>query len=199
MSTRKPNEEVVLRFRAVGGDNFCGDNGRHWITPDSTILCLVDGVGHGEHAAHAANQSLIHVAANLDKPIEEIICGCDSFIRDTRGVAIGIAAIRHHKKIIEFAGVGNIHGIFSGSITSRLFSEPGIVGAGFKKVNICTTNFTDNVMVSLFTDGITNAAYKIMDQLPGQHDLDYVASTIERECSKDEDDAGMILYRISSD
>ncbi|MCK5166587.1 MAG: SpoIIE family protein phosphatase [Rhodospirillaceae bacterium] len=196
MSAKQPNEEIILRCRALGGDSFCGDSGHHWVTDNTTILCLVDGVGHGEGAQHAANKSLMHVADNLDKPMEEIIRGCDSFIRDTRGVAMGVAAIRHHTKIIEFAGVGNIHGIFSGDRASRLFANPGIVGTGFKKVNICTTNFTDNAMVALFTDGVTNDVYKIMEQLSDKQDLDFVASTVERECGKDEDDVGMLLYRM---
>lgn len=195
MYAKQPKEEIALRFRAVNGDIFCGDSGCHWTTPDTTMLCLVDGVGHGESAAYAASQSLMHVAENLDNTIEEIICGCDVFIRNTRGVAMGIAAIRHQKKIIEFAGVGNIHGMFSGSRASRLFSDPGIVGAGFNKVNICIIDFADSAMVSMFTDGVTGDAYKIIEQLPDQHDLDYVASQIEQECGKDEDDVGMLLYR----
>ncbi|MCK5644524.1 MAG: SpoIIE family protein phosphatase [Gammaproteobacteria bacterium] len=197
MSIKQPNEEIAIRFRALGGDSFCGDSGCHWVTDNATILCLVDGVGHGEAAAYAAGQSLIYVADNLDKPIEEIISGCNSFIRDTRGVAMGIAAIRHSSKIIEFAGVGNIHGIFSSDRESRLFSNPGIVGAGFNKVNVYTTNFTNNAMAALFTDGITNDVYKVIDRLSDKHDLDYIASTVERECGKDEDDVGMLLYRIA--
>lgn len=187
----------MLRCRALGGNLFCGDRALQWVTETATILCLVDGLGHGEQAEHAANQSLQYVASNLDRPLSEIIHGCNGAIRNTRGVAMGIVSIRRHDQIIEFAGVGNIHGAFLGKKTDRLFSIPGIVGGGFGQLAIQTAPLVDEVTVAMFTDGVTNDAYGVLARLSGDYDLDGAASTIERECGKDSDDMGILLYRCS--
>jgi len=79
--------------RPFEGGKHCGDQFGHWQKDNPAILCIADGLGHGKHAEKAAKAALTYVAAHRSESLPEIFFGCNRAIRDTRGVAMGIAVI----------------------------------------------------------------------------------------------------------
>ena len=42
--------QVAIAKRALNDDPYCGDECSYWKTDKKTVLCVADGLGHGEHA-----------------------------------------------------------------------------------------------------------------------------------------------------
>ncbi len=98
LQTPKPGQDVC-------GDAWGYKPGNNWDT-----LIVADGLGHGPDAAAAAHCAMEiyykHPEANLKELLESIHLG----LRHTRGAAVSLAALNEDRRIVEFAGLGNVAG-----------------------------------------------------------------------------------------
>ncbi len=190
--------------RSFGGDNHCGDQFGHWQKSHLDILCIADGLGHGKYAEKAAKAALTYVAHHRTEPLSEIFSGCNRDIRDTRGVAMGIAVIDKKVRTLTYAGVGNTRIVILRSADSKesarktlyLKNDFGIVGGGYKRLGPETVKFMPGDMVIMYTDGV-----KELIDLSGydeglRADAGKLAERIIEDWSRDTDDAAVLIYRF---
>ena len=189
--------------RALGDDSHCGDQYGYWQKEKRTTLCIVDGLGHGKHAETAAKAAIDYVAGHLSESLYDIFAGCNREIRDTRGVAMGIAVIDENKELLTYSGVGNTRIIIvkNGRTdvekkTLRLVSSYGIVGGGYKRLSSESVPFMPGDQVIMFTDGVVE-----MIDLSGygdglRSDATQFAEKIIQDWGRDTDDAAVLIYRL---
>lgn len=184
------------------GDKYCGDQFGHWRKGHQTILCIADGLGHGKHAEKAARAAMTYVASHLSEPLPEIFFGCNKEIRDTRGVAMGIAIIDKKACTLTYAGIGNTRTLILRSADLKktvrkskyLRSNFGIVGAGYKHLVLETVSFAPGDLVMIYTDGV-----KELIDFTGYVTLFYkniqgLAEKIIKDWGRGTDDAAVLIY-----
>ena len=188
--------------RPFEGGKHCGDQFGHWQKGNPAILCIADGLGHGKHAEKAAKEALTYVAAHRSESLPEIFSGCNRAIRDTRGVAMGIAVIDKKARTLTYAGIGNTRIVILRSADSKesarktqyLKNDFGIVGGGYKRLGPETVKFMPGDMVIMFTDGV-----KELIDLSGydeglRADAGKLAERIIEDWGRDTDDAAVLVY-----
>lgn len=146
--------QIAIAKRALSGDPHCGDECGSWRVDGKTILCVVDGLGHGEHAEVAAKAAIDYVGRHLADSLPEIFAGCDRALRDTRGAAMSLAVVDEDKKTLTHAGIGNVRAVVMGEKILKMTSSYGIVGGGFKVLTLETVPFSPGDTVILHTDGL---------------------------------------------
>ena len=143
---------VGVAKRALNDDPSCGDECGSWQNGCKTILCMADGLGHGEHAHTAAKAAVDYVVGHYSEPLVDIFSGCDKAIRDMRGVAMGICVIDEEKHTLTFAGIGNTRTMIFGDSARSMSNHYGIVGGAYRTLVPETVHLEPGRLVVMFTD-----------------------------------------------
>lgn len=148
------------------GEVECGDGWGHRIFPDSLVLIVVDGLGHGMYAAEAAREAeQVLAKAQTDSPIQ-ILQDIHDALRKTRGAAVAVARIQESKGLLSFAGVGNISAsIVSPGVSRSMASHNGTVGHHMPRIQEFTYPWNADSVVILHSDGLTSRWD--LDRYPG--------------------------------
>lgn len=186
---------VAIAKCALNGGPHCGDEGAYWQTGSTTTLCIADGLGHGEQAEKAAHAAVGYVADHLSEPLPAIFAGCDSAIRRSRGVAMGIAVIDEEARTLTYAGIGNTRAMIAGARSGGLVSDPGIVGGGYKTLAPETMPLASGDLVIMSTDGVEEVIDMSRYQGALRTDLRRLAEQILQDWRTETDDAAVLVFR----
>lgn len=184
----------------LAGEQECGDAGWAAAIDDGVLLMLIDGLGHGEAAAEAADtavQTLAALAASSPgMPPPTLAMHLHAALQRTRGAAVAIARIDAHAGQLQFAGVGNIACCTSLDGQRRhLVSINGIVGHNLRKVQAFDTAWQDEMVLILHSDGLTSRWS--LDPYPGleQAHPALIAAVLYRDCYRGRDDVSVMVLR----
>ncbi|MBF0448026.1 MAG: SpoIIE family protein phosphatase [Magnetococcales bacterium] len=192
---------VIITHPANSQGPFCGDQLAHWQEKGRHFFFAADGLGHGKEAEAAALSAREFVENGLDSPLEKLFDGCNQHIRNTRGVAMGIAIFDPQAETVTFAGVGNISMLIlrSNRSANRFSSDPGIVGGGYRRVRPETIPFLRGDLLVLHTDGVKERMNILAYRRPLLDDLKRLGIQILEDWSRRHDDTGILLYRFDAD
>jgi hypothetical protein len=156
---REPLEWAVAT-RCRRGEATTGDLALFTRLPNGALIAAIDGVGHGDEAAHAALKA---GAILRERPSHDLVLlaeRCHSALRDTRGAAISLAFISPLKEAMTWLGVGNVEGrVLSGDPSATrpkgsLALGRGIAGHELPTVTTTTLEVRPGDVLVLATDGI---------------------------------------------
>ena len=193
-----PQTFVELAIAKCAADNapYCGDQCGCWQHGEQRILCIADGLGHGQRAETAAKAALDYVAAHLGEPLTKIFSGCDPALRHTVGVAMSIAVVSQDGKGLTHAGIGNTEARIVGRDRHRqLSSYPGIVGGGYRKLLPETVPLGPGELVILTTDGIKGRWNMDAYGNALKADIKRLAKQILQDWARPDDDAAVMIYK----
>jgi anti-sigma regulatory factor (Ser/Thr protein kinase) len=196
---RPRHPEIGAVVDAYPGETLCGDR---WVVGYGalgTTLLLVDGSGHGSHAAHAANIAARAFADNIDKECVPLVEAIHRALAPTRGAALAVARIDADARLVRFVGVGNIGALLaSGGETHRMASHNGTVGHVAPRIREFTYPFIIKPLVVLHSDGLS-ARWEI-DTYPGlaASHPSLVAGLLFRDHRRGRDDAAVVALRAAS-
>lgn len=189
--------ELGAVLRTKPGQTDCGDGwGFRALPGGSSLLLMVDGLGHGS-AAHQATERALKVMADA-KPqgVEDLLLELHSGLAGTRGAAAACIRLDAHKGSLEFAGLGNIEGSLIVDGKRRgLASLNGTLGHGSVAVQAFHYPWPEDSVVLMHTDGIANRWS--FDDYPGlarRHPA-LIAGTVYRDHGLSRDDAGILVLR----
>ena len=182
-----PDLQLATAARAMPGERACGDRVAHWEDGDDLLVAVVDGLGHGPHAAAAADAAVEYVEAHRGEPLDRIISGCDAAIRKTRGVVMTLVRVRQSTGDAWHAGVGNVEAHLVGGADAPLLTTPGVVGTRLRSVRERHCALGPGTTLSRHTDGISGR-FRARD-LHGR-DADAIVRDLLAHHAKDHDDAG---------
>jgi negative regulator of sigma-B (phosphoserine phosphatase) len=103
--------EWGVSARAIPGERVSGDRHVAAPLPAWALFAVVDGLGHGSHAARAAAEATRVLEARPGAHPEELIRRCHDALRRTRGAAITIACIDASAGEVIWLGVGNVQAV----------------------------------------------------------------------------------------
>ncbi|NIS68165.1 MAG: hypothetical protein GTO12_04205, partial [Proteobacteria bacterium] len=99
-----------------------------------TLMGVIDGLGHGDEAYMASKKAQEYVKDHAAEALEEILRGCDKYIRKTRGVSIGLVRIDRNTNRFFCCGVGNVEMQIIDKRSRHPLPMPGIVGYNLRKI-----------------------------------------------------------------
>jgi phosphoserine phosphatase RsbX len=144
------------------GEAVTGDRHVIRVHPRGVILAVIDGLGHGEEAAAAANAAAQVVETHPSTDIVEILTASHERLRAGRGVVMTMVSITPAAHIFTAVGVGNVtamvvHPAGSSAESARDFVllRGGVIGHLLPGLRPSVMQVTPGDLFVLATDGIS--------------------------------------------
>ena len=182
----------------IKGEFVCGDSYFLQISSVQSVYMMVDGLGHGAGAAEAAEEAVAVVSQAVGEPISEIITRVHNALKKTRGAAMSIALVDHERRVVTYAGVGNISCNLLHGMTSRsLVSQNGTLGAVLPRVpQEYTYPIESNTILAMFSDGlVSKTSLAGYPGLQNRHPA-LAAGILYRDFSRRRDDATVLVAKV---
>lgn len=198
---------MTLEFGVAGcvapGHRVSGDLEvlHYYDSGGGALVAVIDGIGHGEHAAATARLAADTLLAHPQEPPATLLSRCHAALRGTRGVVLSVASIDLQRALLSWLGVGNVSGVVSRgaanalSAPEELMARPGVLGAGeLPALKAATLPLRMRDTLILATDGISrHFADEIVVGTSAQVLADDI---IARHCARN-DDALVVVARAS--
>ena len=174
------------------GETVCGDAMRVIHNNSQSLFVVVDGLGHGPHAATAATAFCEYVEAHVNEALDLMLHGADKAVSSTRGAAAMIARVDKRASTIDVAGVGNVAMRSWSKEKMQPLPMRGVLGRGIRNIRVFRYGLSVGDIFALYSDGIS-----------GSFDIDGIknqgASIIARSIlaghRKSHDDATCVVAR----
>jgi len=159
---------------------------------------VIDGLGHGPDAAHAAGRAAEVVEAHPDERPDTLLHRCHEELRSTRGAAITIASIDETGSEMTWVGVGNVQAALlqarpeAGGGREWVPLRGGVVGYLLPSLRTATVRLERDDVLVLATDGVR----PVFGDWPGPGEPPQdVAARILDEQGRGTDDALVLVAR----
>jgi anti-sigma regulatory factor (Ser/Thr protein kinase) len=185
---------VATRPRTVGQVNGDAFVVHHWA--ESTLVGVIDGLGHGQFAHRAAQTARQYVESHFDMPLDQIFRGTGRACRATRGVVMALARFDWGDGQLTFASVGNILvRVFPQSEPFHFMIRRGVIGLNAPGAVVTEHRWPLDHVLVLHSDGVS--AHWGWKDFPDWTDRPAAAMAQEllQAKAKDEDDATVIVVR----
>ena len=180
----------------VKGETECGDGWAAESFGPRTIILAVDGLGPGVNASDAAKEAVRLFRENARRSPTDILDLLHRGLRSTRGAAAAIAEVDLGRRLVRYAGLGNISGwVLNEDSMRSMVSHSGIIGHQVRKIQAFEYPLPQGGVIILHSDGLSNK-WKA-SSYPGllRRDSALLAGALFRDFARDRDDASLVIYR----
>jgi hypothetical protein len=162
---------------------------------EACTVAVIDGLGHGPDAAHAAYLAIESLAAQPGLPPGEAIIRCHTALSGSRGAAMAVARVELVSGRMTFAAVGNVEAQFwNGTRVKRPIAQRGIVGGTLPRIREQEMSLdVPDWLLLLYSDGIRQRF--TLEHLPEfiVRDAQALADHILNDWSRQTDDATIVV------
>jgi negative regulator of sigma-B (phosphoserine phosphatase) len=161
------------------------------------LVAAVDGLGHGEAAAEAAETAAEVLAAHVDEPPERLLERCHAALRRSRGAVMTLVWFDLEAGTLTWTGVGNVEARL---VRVDADDEPtqspvilgGVVGYNLPRPHASTVALRDGDVLVMATDGVAaDFASSLSPERPSQA----LAEDVLAAHGKTNDDALVVAVR----
>lgn len=158
------------------------------------LATVIDGLGGGSEAAHAALKAEEVIRQYSDRPLKDIIHMAHTALHHTRGAVIGVMRLEQENRQATYIGVGNIGVQVYSQRSIKPISKNGILGFRLPTLLELTYTYDLNDTFILFSDGISSrfAQDRQLDLKPSPQQI---ANIIMQGYGKAIDDATVVVMR----
>jgi negative regulator of sigma-B (phosphoserine phosphatase) len=181
--------------RPYKGLSICGDSFIIEERQGTTLVAVVDGLGHGYESSVAAELAVEVIKKCTDQPVGSILSRCHQELRVTRGAAVGVLKVDAAGQG-EFCGIGNIEVQSLAGTPPSLFCLAGIVGHNMRASKVMRVAMKPGDIYCLMSDGISSRG-NLKSCLPGTAEA--VARRIVEHWGKDHDDSTALVLGFGDD
>jgi phosphoserine phosphatase RsbX len=187
--------KFVLPGQVESGDHHlvCGNQ-------TGILVAALDGIGHGEEAANAAEAAVSILKAGAEEPVISLVQRCHEGLRSTRGVVLSLASLDPEHGMMTWLGVGNVQGVLmragaqQGSAQEVLLLRAGVVGAQLPALQAAVLPIAKGDTLVFVTDGVRSEFAEGLSALePPQR----TADKILRQHCRGNDDALVLVVRLT--
>lgn len=182
---------VPRRGEAGSGDGWAIARAKH-----GPMLLVVDGLGHGPEAAHAAAEAIRMFGQEVHEGPTEFLAAAHGALRSTRGAAAAAAVLDTGSRQIRYAGVGNIAAtVVNGLETRSLVSHNGTLGHETRRIQEFVYPWPPGSLVVMHSDGLQT--HWKLDRYAGvlaRHPA-VIAGLLYRDFSRGRDDVTVLAVR----
>lgn len=184
--------------RALPGETLSGD--RHVVQsfPGGVLLGAMDGLGHGEEAADAAEIAARVLEERPHEPLPSLVQRCHDALGKTRGVVMSLASVKLREAAMTWLGVGNVTGVLmradSHAVPAReaLLLRGGVVGYKLPRLKAAVVALNPGDTLVFATDGIRG---DFAEHLAGRARPQKLADGIMARDGLETDDALVLVAR----
>jgi phosphoserine phosphatase RsbX len=182
----------------LGGEVVSGDKHVVKVFPHGALLAAMDGLGHGEEAAAAANRVARVLQAADDESLISLLKRCHERLRSTRGVVISLAAFNAVDETMTWVGVGNVEGVLLRADPAvnpgreSLLLRSGVVGSRLPLLHASIVPVMRGDTLIFATDGVRSEFTQSLALGDGPQQL---ADRILGQYAKGTDDALVLVAR----
>jgi negative regulator of sigma-B (phosphoserine phosphatase) len=155
---------------ALAGETRSGDLAVFAPHERGGLVATIDGLGHGDLAADAAEAAATVLAARAGLPLGELFSFCHEALRNTRGVVMTLADFDLGARRMEWAGVGNVEArlVRRSEGAHARHAGPTVLGGvvGFqlpKQIRTTSVDLEPGDAVAFATDGVTADFSAVLD------------------------------------
>lgn len=181
------------------GERTSGDD---WVVveyPGHALIAVVDGLGHGEAAAVAAQRALRVAAANATEALDRLLTMCHEALEGTRGGAMTLTRVDVDTGSLQWLGIGNVGAyLVRVSTTGSMVAEAAMLRGGIlghtlpTPLKVRQTAMLPGDLLLIGTDGLGIGFEDTVDLSMPTTQL--VVDLLDR-CAKDTDDALILAAR----
>ena len=179
------------------GEHECGDAWAVWSAGGLTSVFVVDGLGHGREAAHAAAVAVATFRQHAERPAPEVMTLVHAALKPTRGAAVALAELDERSSSLRYCAIGNISAalVRPNGEEQHLITLPGIVGHVARRVQTYSYAWTRGSLLVMHSDGI--GTHWTLSKYAGlsQHHPDVVAGVLYRDHRRGTDDGTTVVTR----
>ncbi len=195
-----PLVEYGVAKSILPGQGESGD--RHLVCcgGDGILIAAIDGIGHGEEAANAAEAAISILKASPDEPVISLLERCHEGLRSTRGVVLSLASIDPKHGMMTWIGVGNVQGVLmragakQGRVEEVLLLRAGVVGSQLPALQAAVLPIAKGDTLVFVTDGIRS---EFVEGLSALESPQRAADKILKQHSRGNDDALVLVLRLA--
>jgi serine/threonine protein phosphatase PrpC len=190
--------EYAIAGRALAGERQSGDAALVQATADGVLVAVVDGLGHGDEAAVAAQAAVAVLREYGGEPLPSLLQRCHVHLQATRGVALAVAVLDAAKATVTWVGVGNVEAVLIAAAPGPargkqcLTNRGGVVGYRLPAVEARVVPIFPGDLLILATDGIDECF--VSAEMP-RAPPDRQARAILDDYGKATDDALVLVLR----
>lgn len=198
MKARRANPlfDWGVAARPLPGQSRSGDLSLVLPFSGGWLVAAIDGIGHGDEAAAAAQVAGKVLQAHADAPVTWLVRRCHEALLETRGVVMSLASFSAHCETLTWIGVGNVEGLLlradPAATPSReaLLLRGGVVGFNLPQLAAAVLPVFHGDTLVLATDGIrTSFVSGLTAGTPPQQ----LAQDVLDEFAKPNDDALVVV------
>lgn len=198
-STVRPLLRVGAICVPAPGEKVCGDAWSVESYGDRTSFLVVDGLGHGPHAAEASACAVRAFHENRSLRSLEVLQSIHDAMKATRGGAAAICEFSSTTSVAEYTGVGNIAGMLTFPAqaykTKHLVSQNGTAGHIARRLQAFSYEWNAGALLIMHSDGLATN-WKI-EQYPGltPKDPTLIAAVLYRDFTRKRDDVTVLVAK----
>lgn len=173
----------------ISGDGWCVHE-----TETGLAVTIVDGLGHGPLANHAALKALHVFAKNYQALVTDVLNKIHSDLKSTRGAAVFLLST--HGDAITYTGVGNIFAVLYSSLKSKMLtSQNGTAGLRINAAKSIEEQWKVNDYFIFHSDGLTSRWN--LENYPGvtSKHPSILAALLFRDFDRKTDDTTVVVVR----
>lgn len=192
-----PDMRLGVFQHALLGDPACGDSWQVCESEDGISLLVIDGLGHGPEAEHAAKEGGNAFFVNPFLDPKDLLNTIHAAMNGTRGGAAAAALYTFKTETLNFSGIGNISArLISPGGSRGLVSMPGILGHQFRKAQNFNYPDVGGQLLILHSDGL-QARWDIADypNLHLRHPA-VIAALLYRDFCRGKDDVTVLVIAL---
>jgi anti-sigma regulatory factor (Ser/Thr protein kinase)/serine/threonine protein phosphatase PrpC len=182
------------RNEKANGDAFLIKTWQHH------ALCgVIDGLGHGEPAQHAAQVARCYLEDHPELDLDPLFQGTGRVTRSTRGVVMALARFDLEEGVMSLASIGNIEARLVGDAYPGPVVRRGIVGLNAPKPVVTRHPWGAGSILVLHSDGL-HSGWSWRD-FPDRvwEDPGTAAHRLLEAFGKDEDDVTVLIVKGHGD
>jgi anti-sigma regulatory factor (Ser/Thr protein kinase) len=178
------------------GETECGDAWSVERRPDGVLVLVADGLGHGHFAAEAATAAVQTFRQNVGDSCADALAAMHQNLRSTRGAAAALAQIGRSRRLLKFAGVGNIcAAVLTDGLMRHAVSHNGTLGHEARLFREYVYPWEPQSLLVMHSDGLSS--HWSLDRYPGlsnRHPA-LIAGVLYRDFKRGHDDVTIVVGR----
>jgi serine phosphatase RsbU (regulator of sigma subunit) len=166
------------------------------------LVAVIDALGHGPKAAHAAGVAVRALEGHACEKPGVLLHRCHEQMRDTRGAAISAASFEWPRRIMTWLGIGNVMGVLVradpevDTRVKRMVVHGGVVGYELPAARPLVVQVAPGDILILATDGVRSDFTEI---LPAAMNPQRLADRILKDYATRSDDALVLVFHCGGD
>ena len=152
--------EWSVAARTLDNGMYSGDHAVVKLFSGGVLAAVLDGLGHGQEAAHAAKLAAAELERHASEPPVALLRRCHTALRGTRGVVMSLASLDTRAHTLSWLGVGNVEAVLvraqpaRGPSREHVMLRGGVVGHDLPPLQVFTIPVAPGDCLTFATDGV---------------------------------------------